>query len=106
MRTIACYAFPIADANQGMDMLSTLDTTSIDSYMLDYENKRVVVELADADTAAQHLAVAGHPVSGRMITLTDKEWPQSDGRDVDPSDDEIDYDPREEYCLGPAPRYA
>ena len=105
MKTILCYAFPDPETGTIWDLIDRLAAVDI-GYMHDCLTNTIYVRFEDAEKAVAALAGSAAAQAGRMTLIPEADWPSLDdaGADLDPND--IDYDPREEWCAGPAPRYA
>ncbi len=82
-------------------MCRTLSEAGL-SYCHDCVANTILVDLDEAEAAVLALMEAGQPHSGIMRTVSEAEWPSGENDGVEQG--EIDFDPREEWCAGPAPR--
>lgn len=105
MKTILCYAFPVADTGTVWDLLDRLAAADV-GYMHDCVSNTVYVQIEDAEKAVAALAGITSAQTGRMTLIPEAYWPSLDDTGLDENPTEIDYDPREEWCAGPAPRHA
>ena len=105
MKTILCYAFPVPDTGTVWDLIAQLTAADL-GYMHNCVSHTVYVRFEDAEKAVAALAGTALAQAGRMTLIPEAYWPSLDeaGADLDPND--IDYDPREVWCAGPAPRHA
>jgi hypothetical protein len=104
MTTILCYAFGNPRTGTIWDVADRLAAADL-NYLHDCVTGLVYVHLDDAAAAALALTEGGLTVDGRMTSLPEADWP-SISETFDPIGvDEIDWDPRETWCAGPAPRY-